>query len=78
MQQLNHIFNSDCILLSDFGIVESKAHVAVPGEAELIGILQHRRRHSCCTRILQFGHQASVSLTVVEVFCSHSLLPEVT
>lgn len=34
-----------CILLSDFGIIESKAHVAVPGQAELIGILEHRRDH---------------------------------
>lgn len=49
------------ILLSDFCVIERKAHVAVPGQSELVGLLQHRRGHGSCARVLQIGWTQRVS-----------------
>lgn len=48
------------ILLSDFCVIERKAHVAVPGQSELVGLLQHRWGHGSCARVLRIGRRESV------------------
>lgn len=58
-------YSPDYLPLSDFGVVKSEAHVAVPAQSELMGLLQGHGSRGRLTGVLEFGHNTSLTLTVV-------------
>lgn len=54
------ISRGSSILLSDFCVIKRKAHVAVPGQSKLVGLLQHRWGHGSSAQVLEVGSRESV------------------